>query len=295
MTPARCVIKGDLSCRLYKLKAPKGANRVEDARRPWPGVRPRQDRRPRRQGPEGPLRQHALRRLRGRPDAAPAAPPEVRLQQHPPPRARGGPGGRPRGAARGRRPGRAEAAGLVRGNRDGVVVLGERRAEERRDRSRCTGSRPARAPRSRRPAGRWSSSPRPSRCTRRPRPRSARPRRSRRGRRRGAPRRRRRKGDAMAASGAFNIFKIPELRKRLLFSLGMLAVYRLGIYVTTPGVDRFAMKERGRSRGTCSACSTSSRAARSSSSRSSRSASCRTSPPPSSSSSSPSSSRRSRS
>ena len=47
----------------------------------------------------------------------------------------------------------------------------------------------------------------------------------------------------MAASGAFNIFKIPELRKRLLFSLGMLAVYRLGIYVTTPGVDRFAMKE----------------------------------------------------
>jgi preprotein translocase subunit SecY len=46
----------------------------------------------------------------------------------------------------------------------------------------------------------------------------------------------------MAASGAFNIFKIPELRKRLLFSLGMLAVYRLGIYVTTPGVDRFVMK-----------------------------------------------------
>jgi preprotein translocase subunit SecY len=46
----------------------------------------------------------------------------------------------------------------------------------------------------------------------------------------------------MAASGAFNIFKIPELRKRLLFSLGMLAVYRLGIYVTTPGVDRFVMR-----------------------------------------------------
>src|SRR5512135_2333819 len=46
----------------------------------------------------------------------------------------------------------------------------------------------------------------------------------------------------MAASGAFNIFKIPELRKRLLFSLGMLAVYRLGIFVTTPGVDRVAMR-----------------------------------------------------
>jgi preprotein translocase subunit SecY len=46
----------------------------------------------------------------------------------------------------------------------------------------------------------------------------------------------------MAGSGLVNIFKIPELRKRLLFSLGMLAVYRLGIYVTTPGVDRQAMQ-----------------------------------------------------
>jgi preprotein translocase subunit SecY len=46
----------------------------------------------------------------------------------------------------------------------------------------------------------------------------------------------------MAASGLFNIFRVPELRKRLVFSLGMLAVYRLGIYVTTPGVDRFAMR-----------------------------------------------------
>jgi preprotein translocase subunit SecY len=46
----------------------------------------------------------------------------------------------------------------------------------------------------------------------------------------------------MAASAFTNIFRIPELRKRLLFTLGMLAVYRLGIYVTTPGVDRFAMR-----------------------------------------------------
>src|SRR5512133_390996 len=47
----------------------------------------------------------------------------------------------------------------------------------------------------------------------------------------------------MAASALTNMFRIPELRKRLLFSLGMLAVYRLGIYVTTPGVDRLAMRE----------------------------------------------------
>ncbi|HTN51899.1 MAG TPA: preprotein translocase subunit SecY [Anaeromyxobacter sp.] len=40
-----------------------------------------------------------------------------------------------------------------------------------------------------------------------------------------------------------NIFKISELRKRLLFTLGMLAVYRLGIFVTTPGVDRRAMRD----------------------------------------------------
>src|SRR5512139_1644241 len=46
----------------------------------------------------------------------------------------------------------------------------------------------------------------------------------------------------MAASALGNMFRILELRMRLLFSLGMLAVYRLGIYVTTPGVDRFAMR-----------------------------------------------------
>ena len=40
-----------------------------------------------------------------------------------------------------------------------------------------------------------------------------------------------------------NIFKIPELRKRIFFTLGMLAVYRLGIFVTTPGVNRNAMRE----------------------------------------------------
>ncbi len=46
----------------------------------------------------------------------------------------------------------------------------------------------------------------------------------------------------MAASAFTNIFRIPELRRRLFFTLGMLAVYRLGIYVTTPGVDRLAMR-----------------------------------------------------
>src|SRR5690606_33922208 len=39
------------------------------------------------------------------------------------------------------------------------------------------------------------------------------------------------------------IFKIPELRRRIAFTLAMLAVYRVGIFVTTPGVDRVAMRE----------------------------------------------------
>lgn len=44
------------------------------------------------------------------------------------------------------------------------------------------------------------------------------------------------------ASGFGNIHKIPELRKRLLFTLGLLAVYRVGVFVTVPGVDRSIMK-----------------------------------------------------
>ncbi|MBN2803327.1 MAG: preprotein translocase subunit SecY [Deltaproteobacteria bacterium] len=45
------------------------------------------------------------------------------------------------------------------------------------------------------------------------------------------------------ASGIANIGKIPELRKRIFYTLSMLAVYRIGIFVTTPGVDREVMGE----------------------------------------------------
>src|SRR5262245_41537873 len=34
-----------------------------------------------------------------------------------------------------------------------------------------------------------------------------------------------------------NIFSIPDLRKRVLFTLGMLAVYRTGSHIRTPGID----------------------------------------------------------
>jgi preprotein translocase subunit SecY len=44
------------------------------------------------------------------------------------------------------------------------------------------------------------------------------------------------------AGSLTNIGKIPELRKRIFFSLIILLVYRLGIFVTTPGVNRVEMK-----------------------------------------------------
>ncbi len=43
-------------------------------------------------------------------------------------------------------------------------------------------------------------------------------------------------------AGLSNIGKVPELRRRVLFTLGMLAVYRIGAFVTIPGVDRNVMK-----------------------------------------------------
>src|SRR3990167_7658728 len=34
-----------------------------------------------------------------------------------------------------------------------------------------------------------------------------------------------------------NIFKIPELRTKILFTLGLMAVFRLGTFIPTAGVD----------------------------------------------------------
>jgi len=42
--------------------------------------------------------------------------------------------------------------------------------------------------------------------------------------------------------GVQNIAKITELRQRILFTFGMLAVYRLGAYVVTPGIDERVIK-----------------------------------------------------
>jgi preprotein translocase subunit SecY len=43
-------------------------------------------------------------------------------------------------------------------------------------------------------------------------------------------------------SGLAQVFQIPELKKRLLFTISMLAVYRFGVFVSTPGVDVEAIR-----------------------------------------------------
>ena len=44
-----------------------------------------------------------------------------------------------------------------------------------------------------------------------------------------------------ALSALSNIGKVPELRKRILYTVIMMAVYRIGVFVTIPGVDRTVM------------------------------------------------------
>ena len=39
-----------------------------------------------------------------------------------------------------------------------------------------------------------------------------------------------------------NMFRIPELRKRILFTLGLLAIYRLGAHVTAPGINKLQLE-----------------------------------------------------
>ncbi|MEY4547838.1 MAG: preprotein translocase subunit SecY [Pseudomonadota bacterium] len=46
-----------------------------------------------------------------------------------------------------------------------------------------------------------------------------------------------------ASSGLGRIWQLPELRRRVLFTLGVLALYRLGVFITVPGVDRSVMQQ----------------------------------------------------
>ena len=40
-----------------------------------------------------------------------------------------------------------------------------------------------------------------------------------------------------------NLFKVPELKEKILFTLLCLAIYRLGSHITTPGVDVLALEQ----------------------------------------------------
>jgi preprotein translocase subunit SecY len=42
-------------------------------------------------------------------------------------------------------------------------------------------------------------------------------------------------------SGAQNIFKIPELKRRILWTLAFLAIYRIGVHIPTPGINGDAL------------------------------------------------------
>src|SRR3712207_9358958 len=44
-----------------------------------------------------------------------------------------------------------------------------------------------------------------------------------------------------------NVFRVPDLRNRVLFTLGLLAIYRLGAHIPTPGVDALKFEEFVRS------------------------------------------------
>ena len=45
----------------------------------------------------------------------------------------------------------------------------------------------------------------------------------------------------MDGAGFGNIFKIPELKKRIFYTLGLLIVYRIGVHIPVPGIDTIAL------------------------------------------------------
>src|SRR5947209_11681485 len=40
-----------------------------------------------------------------------------------------------------------------------------------------------------------------------------------------------------------NMFNVPDLRRRILFTLGILAIYRLGAHVSAPGINQERLKQ----------------------------------------------------
>src|SRR5207247_5575112 len=49
------------------------------------------------------------------------------------------------------------------------------------------------------------------------------------------------RGHTVVIEAIQNIFNIPDLRKRIAFMLALLAVYRIGAHIPTPGIDSEAL------------------------------------------------------
>ena len=47
----------------------------------------------------------------------------------------------------------------------------------------------------------------------------------------------------MIVQTILNVFRGDELRNKILFTLGMLAVYRIGFWIPLPGVDQSALSD----------------------------------------------------
>lgn len=47
--------------------------------------------------------------------------------------------------------------------------------------------------------------------------------------------------DLLRLNTIINVFKVPELRTKILFTLGMLAVYRIGFWIPLPGINQAAL------------------------------------------------------
>ena len=54
-----------------------------------------------------------------------------------------------------------------------------------------------------------------------------------------------------------NMFKVPDLRNKILFTLLMIAIYRFGAHIPVPGVDLQAVKTAPAIRRRPAACSAS--------------------------------------
>ncbi|MCC6283796.1 MAG: preprotein translocase subunit SecY [Phycisphaerales bacterium] len=52
--------------------------------------------------------------------------------------------------------------------------------------------------------------------------------------------------DLLRLNTIINVFKVPELRTKILFTLGMLVVYRIGFWIPLPGIDQTALLEYAR-------------------------------------------------